>query len=162
MLLDMTIQGVSVGPPFQHLFQFGEPMPTNGTMFVADDPMVTAIGACLVQSSCQITFITSHAGAGKVDLSPDTFWTWTNQSWFPQKLNTYVPQLGPGFTGYRITSITQTIDKFSFTWEGGYYGDYHGNIAQTVRFYGVAVPEPTACMLALFCCAAWLSVRFRC
>jgi hypothetical protein len=134
-------------------------MPADGTTFVADDQTVTAMGACLVKSDCQISFITSHELAGKVDLIPDEFWTWTNQTWFPQKISTFVPQLGPGFTGYRVTSITQTINNARISFEPGGY--YRGNIAQTVRFYGVAVPEPGACMLALFCCMAWFSVRFR-
>ena len=158
MQVDVRIERASVGQSLKHSFQYGQAMPANGTTFVADDQMLTAMQTCLINSSCQITFITSHELAGKVDILLDGFWTWTNQPGFIQTINTFVPQLGPGFTGYQITNITQTINNASLSFSNG---SYHGNIAQTVRFYGVAVPEPAACMLAVFCCMAWLSVRFR-
>lgn len=158
MQVDVRIEQASIGQSLKHTYQFGETMPADGTTYTADDQMVIAMRSCLTNSSCQLNFITSDEFAGKVDILPDGFWTWTNPPGFTQKIFTFVPQLGPGFTGYQITNITQTINNANLTFSNG---SYHGNIKQTVRFYGEAVPEPTACMLALICCAALLGARFR-
>jgi hypothetical protein len=150
MLVDVRIGNASVNPKLQHTYQFNQPLPPDGTTYNADAPAVTALGACLVNSSCQLSFITSNEFAGVVQVGPDTFFTWTNPPGFTQKLNTYVPQLGPGFTGYEITSISQTINNAALTFENN---SYHGNIKQTVRIYGnVLVPEPSTfalCVLTL-------------
>jgi hypothetical protein len=152
MLVDVRIGNATVSPTLQHTYQFGQPLPPDGTTYNADAPAVTTLGACLVSSSCQLSFITSDEFAGVVQLSPDTFFTWTNPPGFTQKINTYVPQLGPGFKGYEITSITQTIDNAALSFANN---SFHGNIKQTVRIYGnVIVPEPSTLGLGVLAVAA--------
>jgi hypothetical protein len=47
----------------------------------------------------------------------------------------------------------------SLRWEGGFYGYYFGNIAQTVEFYVEGVPAPAT--LLLLCIAAVARIGFR-
>jgi hypothetical protein len=156
--VDVRPGQVSVGQSLKHSFQIGQ-MPANGTTFAADDQMVIAMGACLVTSNCQLAFVTGAGSGGTFDILPDGFWTWINRPGYTQKISTFVPQLGPGITGYRLTSISQTLDNARLTFNPGGY--YFGSIKQTVRFYGIAVPEPATIAIALFYCAMWSGVRFR-
>jgi hypothetical protein len=55
----------------------------------------------------------------------------------------YVPENGPGLYGYTLTRIDRTITAE----------------AQTIYFYGEAIPEPATCMLMLFAASAHLCAR---
>ena len=119
-------------PPYVHL----KPVP-DGTVFNADAAQVASAA-----------------------LTGDNFWVWANP--YGKQVATYVPQLGYGFSGYRFTRITRTVTDADYWLEtnspypyGGYFfGHSHGTIAQTMRFYGELVPEPSTGMLLLVSCAA--------
>jgi hypothetical protein len=55
------------------------------------------------------------------------------------------PILGPNFTGYRITDITQTIDELVI--EQISSTRYRERGAHTIRIYGERVPEPSSLWL---------------
>jgi hypothetical protein len=74
---------------------------------------------------------------------------------------THVPRRGFGLNGYMLTDVTQTVDRFVATrlYPGGVPCQLCWAVdqAQTIRFYGEAIPEPTSILLlahVLVCCAA--------
>jgi hypothetical protein len=58
----------------------------------------------------------------------------------------YVPQRGPGLTGYPITNITETID-YVVRFTGPRNTNTEGE--HTVRIYGESVPEPSIFAMAI-------------
>lgn len=67
----------------------------------------------------------------------------------------FVPQLGPGFTGYEITSATQMITRWvPFVGAGGEFWT-------KVQLFGVRIPEPTTGVLASMISVACLFRRRR-
>jgi hypothetical protein len=66
----------------------------------------------------------------------EQFWTATH---FRLNATYFVPQLGFGLTGYRITNITQTIDDLREV--RGASTVVHAG-AQTIRIFGEALPPP--------------------
>jgi hypothetical protein len=60
-------------------------------------------------------------------------------------MKAFVPQLGPVFTGYRITGIDQTINGVSIEPQNPSRSLYWG--AQTIRIFGAEIPEPSTSLL---------------
>jgi hypothetical protein len=64
------------------------------------------------------------------------------------------PNLGPNLFGYRVTSITQTIDELVYTNIAS--NRFRGTGSHTVRVYGEIIPEPasvlTMVIATLLCC----------
>ena len=114
---------------FNHAWEYGNPLPTDGTTFTASPQTVAAVNTCLANAGCELNFVTGSLGRGGDD-------------WFtPAEL---------GLNGQQLTRITRTISDARLTWEGGYYGHYLGNIKQVVSFYGEEIPEPTTLTLVGF------------
>jgi hypothetical protein len=59
---------------------------------------------------------------------------------------TYVPRLGVGLAGYRVTEVTQTIDQLEYYMPPGSLFPASRQ-AMTVRIYGHVVPEPVSALL---------------
>jgi hypothetical protein len=80
----------------------------------------------------------------------DEIWTIDPLDW---EITRHVPRLGHGFTGYDLTSVTQTIDGLEYVTSGN---DIFADQAQTIRFYGEVVPEPAAYCLLLTSHMVWM------
>jgi hypothetical protein len=74
-------------------------------------------------------------------------------------MNAYVPQLGPGFSGYRITGLDQVINGISIEQLNPSTFLYWG--AHTIRIFGEQIPEPAMSLLVAqaLVCLAWLQKR---
>jgi hypothetical protein len=70
----------------------------------------------------------------------------------------YVPRLGFGLSGYALTEMTQTIDRFDVT-RSACPRCWVIDQAQTIRIYGHAIPEPAT--LKLFAIAGLVSLSCR-
>jgi hypothetical protein len=70
-------------------------------------------------------------------------------------LKAYVPQLGPGFSGYRITALEQTINGMSSEQLNPTTFLYWG--AHTIRIFGEPIPEPRTLIAVVeaLICLAW-------
>jgi hypothetical protein len=69
-------------------------------------------------------------------------------------MKAFVPQVGPNFSGYRITGVEQTIDGMSVRQLNPSTFLYWG--AKTIRIFGEQIPEPATWMVL----AAGLPILF--
>jgi hypothetical protein len=74
-------------------------------------------------------------------------------------MNAYVPQLGPGFSGYRITVLEQVINGMSIEQRTPTTFLYWG--AHTIRISGERIPEPKMSLLVAqgLICLTWRQKR---
>jgi hypothetical protein len=106
---------------------------------------------------------TARSGVSYDAVSVDIIWTPEKYPEFPPNnqsttIQTFAPRLGVGLTGYRVTSITQTVDHVSFQPEGD---RWRVNAAQTIRIYGETIPEPGTWLLVAMALLACFGIRGR-
>ena len=132
----------TAGPPMHTAIHTLADVSDVGRTFEAD--AVTLAGLELVMTSNTLDaewFITS--GNYRFAESMEVFWTGSQDPYNAAHTtyNTFVPRLGPGFSGYDLTRITQTIDKLQWTVNYPYLAA--AETAQTIRIYGEALPVYT-------------------
>jgi hypothetical protein len=117
-----------------------------GQTFVAPPDIVGGIAATSVNPD---VLFTSQVGpqpggfGGYDDLSPPTG---TNMDLGQLRMQLFVSNP----TAYRVTSIERTINNVILEWVPGGVGEaYRAGGMQTVRLYGVQVPEPSTLILSI-------------
>jgi hypothetical protein len=106
-----------------------------GNTYSVDPSEIADFQMLLTEPRARFTFYSAQNSSKDFDMTE--FWTVTHHTL--TDVNYFVPQLGPGLTGYRITNITQTID--ALTQIGG-ASTVVTRGEQTIRIYGEVLPPP--------------------
>ena len=81
-----------------------------------------------------------------------------DEIWSHPAATMHVPRLGPGLTGYIVTDVAQTVDSINWFMVNT---SLVGEARQTVRIYGVTVPEPATWSLVIIAAGCHLVRRIR-
>jgi hypothetical protein len=160
------------GTSFENQVRFSRvPMPADiGLTFAADHSTVAKINSILTQGDhlIQVSFSGIHGAVAQV--STDEFFNGPFMGEIPTDhspdnpalvMKAYIPQLGPGFSGYVITGVDMTIHGYGIDQPHGPGTFYRYWGAQTYGIFGERVPEPGSLLLVAIGLIGYAGLQIR-
>lgn len=127
----------TTGSPMRALFNGPYEVADVGRTFDADAETLSSLEIVMTANTLDAEWFIS-SGNYRAAESMEVFWTGSQDPYNAAHTTyaTFVPRLGPGFSGYDLTRITRTIDKLQWTVNQYVIAE----TAQTIRIYGEALP----------------------
>jgi hypothetical protein len=133
-----------------------------GRTFTASPDFVTGFDAFAKGDRSVVLFgvMFNASGGIRAEVSPESGWSAIFAGFDTGNVTAqaFVPQRGPGLTGYRVTGVEQLIHR----WFSIRSPSQPSQFGHTVRIFGEVIPEPACVVSALIAgCVMGLIVRRR-